>query len=179
MKRLLIDRIILILILVIIAAACDSIKNSRPQPTAATTTAVPPTATAMLSPTAEPTPTPIPIEAAFDQSIDPANFPPHAAIVIHFNQPMDVDSTDSPLSISPFRQNSFEWQNNNTTLIVTLGNGLIAQKEYEISLDNELKGQNGQPLAESFSWQLQTTFPPPGHKPFPNGKGSHPLAAGH
>jgi parallel beta-helix repeat protein len=55
-------------------------------------------------------------------------------IVIDFSEPMDVQSVESAISISPYSDYSCAWSNNNSTLTLSFSEPLEYQTPYEISI---------------------------------------------
>jgi Tol biopolymer transport system component len=80
--------------------------------------------------------------------------PVTTSISIDFGQPMDVDSVESRLSISPPVDGVTHWEG--TRLVFVPATPLAAGQTYQVTLEAGAVSERGRRLAESFAW----TFAP-------------------
>ncbi|MCA9981716.1 MAG: Ig-like domain-containing protein, partial [Anaerolineales bacterium] len=134
------------------------------QPTATATA----TTTATPQPTAEPTITPSPtavpdILSAFldaDQNWD--DFPIDGSLTLHFNQPMNPESSAVALRFTPHIAGEYVWSDDNTAVTFTPRDPLINDTRYEVTIARQLKSADGKffTAIEAPRWFLHTDTPP-------------------
>ncbi|MBK8433053.1 MAG: Ig-like domain-containing protein [Chloroflexi bacterium] len=164
-KRLLLCLSILLLL------ACQRLPAPTPQPTATflpEPTAVPPTSTATATATAVPTATATPIPPTPTATAVPATaelwlaedlslerYPADQPITIHFSTPMDVESSDNPLSITPRLSGGRAWDESRTTFTFT-PNEFMEATTYTLHLSDNLRTAAGDPIPNRPEWQLSS-----------------------
>ncbi|MBN2006555.1 MAG: Ig-like domain-containing protein [Anaerolineae bacterium] len=141
---------------------------ARPTTTPSVTpslTRVPPSAT--LTPTRRPTPTsPVsPLStpsrlsgdgaARLDAAVSLRALPSRRPLLVHFDQPIDTASTDSPLVFVPSVEGTFIWDDTQTLLIFTPALEFTPGRDYEITLSRKLKTADGGHLPSQPAWKVQ------------------------
>jgi hypothetical protein len=83
-------------------------------------------------------------------------------ILVKFNQPMDHQSTEAAVQISPATYVAFSWQANTLTVQPTSGN-LAPNTQYRVTIGPGAKTQSGQklPTAKTITFVTQPAAPPP------------------
>ena len=126
-----------------------------PSLTPTPTFTITPTITITSAPTKPPTPV---VRADADPAawpdgtIDMDQFPPKGALVIHFNTPMQPDSSPNPVLVWPSLQGAVRWNEANTALTFAPASLLDAQKTYTFFLDPALRAANGKTLKDAPEW---------------------------
>jgi uncharacterized protein YfaS (alpha-2-macroglobulin family) len=103
-------------------------------------------------PTATPTPRP-PVD--LDSQINPDKFPPDGAVVVRFDEAMDIQSSLSPLVAFPLVEGTTHWSQDRTALTFQPARPLEPDKAYTFFLDPALQTQNAQTLLETYQWQIR------------------------
>ncbi|MGC1375667.1 MAG: Ig-like domain-containing protein [Anaerolineales bacterium] len=87
-----------------------------------------------------------------DGAIDLEQFPPKGTLVIHFNTPMQPDSSPNPVLVWPSLQGAATWNEARTALTFAPASLLDAQKAYTFFLDPALRAANGKALKDAPEW---------------------------
>ncbi len=155
--------IFLILIIFMLLSACRQ-ENEQ--------TSAPAAPAAIASPTTQPTTgittTALTAELAQDTSL--GGHPPQAPLQITFNQPVDLNSVDVPLLITPPVAGRFTWSDDGTQLLFAPLNGFRSEYTYTLTLPEGLTAVSGQTLAAPTQWEILTLGRPrlvsrvPGHQ---------------
>ena len=113
---------------------------------------------------------------------DKASVPLQQPILVAFNQPMDHQSTQDAVMITPATTVSYSWQDNTLYVLPTSGN-LAPSTQYQVTIGPTALTAQRKPLAapQSFTFVTQpvaTPQPSPRPTPSPNGglPGEHQLA---
>ncbi|MCI0393317.1 MAG: Ig-like domain-containing protein [Chloroflexi bacterium] len=145
--------LILALCLSIVSAACSGNRPTTPTP-AATIDTQPVVPTHPTRPAATPTSRPASLEVSVDESLDLERFSPDAALILHFNQPMDPGSSQVPLLFSPGQAGRVSWSEDYTTLTFTASPAFRTGRHYTVTLNESLASASGQSLASLPGWEL-------------------------
>ncbi|MCP4535999.1 MAG: hypothetical protein GY832_02535 [Chloroflexi bacterium] len=137
-----------LLIITILLAACDK------TPTLLTRKSPLPAAISFRSPI------PTPLGAQIASTADLNNLPPSAPIILNFNQPMNPDSTTSPLHISPVVDGKLIWNKIHTKLVFTPASDLDVGQHYLVYLDQALESAAGSTFARPPQWRVQVMSAP-------------------
>jgi uncharacterized protein YfaS (alpha-2-macroglobulin family) len=87
---------------------------------------------------------------------------PTTAITVTFNMPMDRASTESAISLSGNSSLSFEWQDEDRTVVLEADELLSLGTEYTLSVDASAGAANGQATMDSPHTSTFNTVPLPG-----------------
>jgi len=86
-----------------------------------------------------------------------ADMPSNHPIEIAFSWPMDPDSVEAALEISPAINYSNEWREGNFVLTIKPITTLAADTVYTIKLDATAMSADGIPLGSAFSFSFTTS----------------------
>lgn len=142
--------VVIVLALVMLAACAEPAET--PTPTSAPTRV--PTSTAVPTGTPTPTPIPIPLTVTVDGGETLSQFLPTESFVLQFNQPMDVESVNTPLLISPIVEGVFRWDPARTTLSFAPRERFTPGQSYLVVLDEELASADGQHFENVLQWEF-------------------------
>lgn len=118
------------------------------------------TATRPVSPVATPSRPDGAGAARMDASINLDALPSRRPLLVHFDQPMDTASAETPLVFAPPMEGTFIWDDTQTLLIFTPEPGFTPNKDYEITLSRMLKTANGGHLPAQPAWKAQIASAP-------------------
>ena len=149
-----------LLILVACGDGADPTPTAVVQPTSAPTD--------QPTPTSVPTATAVPLPLEAESETDGEDFPPNASFVVIFNQPIDDDSSETPLLIAPFLEGEFDWSADGTELIFTPIEGFKPNKTYTITLDEMVTAVTGEQFDDVPVWEITTATMPKVVKREPN-----------
>lgn len=134
------------LLLVIIAILLVSCSSSTPEVTATAYPSPFPTVTGVPPDT---------LEVQLDKSIDLDNMQKNTPIILHFNQPMNADSTSQPLIIYPKISGKFVWNESFTTLTFTPNLNFRRNFYYRFYISSVLESDSGLRSASSLYWNFE------------------------
>jgi ribosomal protein S27E len=77
-------------------------------------------------------------------------------IVIEFSEPMNTDSVESAISITPYSDFWFSWSNEDKNLTITFTEPLEYMTEYQITIDTGAEDLEGNGLEESYEFVFTT-----------------------
>ena len=136
-----------------------------PRPTSTPRPTRTPTSTATLTPTITPTPTKtltpvVQVDADpvawLDADINLKQFPPRGKLVVHFNAPMEAESSTNPVLTWPAVQGTVHWSDEGATLTFLPNAGLNSKTAYTFFLDPGLRSVAGKALKDTPEWTLHT-----------------------
>lgn len=125
-----------------------------------TPTVATPSATITPAPTITPTPsvdTNAEPQAWLDAKINAEKFSTGGTLAIHFNTPMDTESTSNPLLAWPDVPGSSDWNETQTALIFTPAAALKGQSNYIFFLNPALRTRSGKALKNAPEWEILTS----------------------
>ncbi len=93
-------------------------------------------------------------QAWIDGSIDLDQFPPQAALTIHFNTLMSPESSPHPILSWPEVEGVSSWNSTSSTLTFTPSSALDSKKIYTFFLDPSLRSAEGDVPASAPSWTV-------------------------
>lgn len=161
------SRVAMVLLLVV-SSGCVGRKPTptltpTPTPTAAPTvqlaTAVP---AATPTATVRPLATPLPLGAPKVLRASPERgeeLPTSGPVVVRFDQPMDVPSTERAFGIEPAVAGSFTWDDARTLRFAPPSSGLLRNADYRVTITNTALSSNRLPLARPFELRFRTVGP--------------------
>lgn len=154
--------------ILMILAACQGNRPTTPTPTAVSTTRTETIEIEDPEPTAQPTAVPDHLAWEHLGSFALDDFPPDAALVLQFNQPMET-TAPQPLLFSPPVRGTFEWSDNNTVLTFTPDEGFSTNRSYWVNLHASVKSRSGLEFTSVQRWQIRTQNTPLISRRIPSG----------
>ena len=88
---------------------------------------------------------------------DEGGVAPASAVVLEFDQPMDMASTEAAFALAPAAAGSFAWENDGTRLVFTPASALASNTWYEVELAASAQGTNGLLTGAAFVSMFDTT----------------------
>jgi parallel beta-helix repeat protein len=88
-----------------------------------------------------------------DKSID---VQPDIDITIAFSEPMDIESVESAISITPYKEYSLSWSNQNQTLTINFTDPLDYETLYQISIGTDAEDLAGHELENGMEFEFTT-----------------------
>ncbi len=89
-----------------------------------------------------------------------SNVPVNTEIMIEFNEPMNIESVDSAISIEPYEKFSCSWSNDNQTLTITFSELLSYKTLYQLSIEPTAEDLAGNKLDDMFEFEFTTEEKP-------------------
>jgi DNA-directed RNA polymerase subunit RPC12/RpoP len=88
------------------------------------------------------------------------NIEVNSQIVIEFSEPMDTESVESAISISPFTEYSSSWSNDNTTLTITCNDLMEYETLYQVTISTKAKDIANRGMEDTFEVEFTTQADP-------------------
>lgn len=110
------------------------------------------------------------LEATLDESVKLDSFGAADPFIVHFNAPMDSQSSPNPLLSYPYREGTSTWDAEKNTLTFTPKDSLQPGETYTFFIDPALRSMDGRVFESSPQWIVQvlagthvlSVFPKPG-----------------
>jgi hypothetical protein len=87
-------------------------------------------------------------------------FPPEEAFMLLFSEPMQVESSNQPLTITPFLEGEITWGDDAKHLTFVPEGGFATDQNYTFSLDLNLTSRSGKQFHEPQTWAIHTLAGP-------------------
>lgn len=101
---------------------------------------------------------PAELEVWVDESLDMDAYTATDPLVLHFNQPMDPESVETPLKIFPDVMGEYTWSEDHTTLTFTPSPKFISRNYYSVTLQDGLASISGMTFEKTPRWRLRVDF---------------------
>ena len=101
-----------------------------------------------------------PLEVQVDDSIDLTSHPANARFTLHFNQVMDINSTENPVLIYPYTDGKTTWDTGRTSLHFSPDPPLETGGSYIFFLDSRLRSASGKSFEQIQLWEVQVQTGP-------------------
>jgi parallel beta-helix repeat protein len=77
-------------------------------------------------------------------------------VVIEFSEPMDTESVEDAISISPFSDHTLSWNNDDTEMTISFSEPLDAGSNYKVSISTKAEDMAGRGLDSAFDLEFTT-----------------------